>query len=233
MNTEINDNNAEFIGRPITEKAIQLLTQSNQAQFLERFPKLRVFEGQENFNEAAANLLQLGDTPSVDYLDTLIKPGCDLLLWLVKSQHTDKALMLRTELADDKGETKLTHLSFKQLTEDATLNSADTESIGRPIIKTILNALMTSDFDLYCQSLSELSADKLSDNQELFDEAVRVLKPMGNMMSFHYVACVNINDLHTQFWKVRYQKEDENLLFQIMLSDDEDGVKVKGWGFDK
>jgi len=244
MIRKIDDKNAESIGRPIIEKAIPILTQSNHAQFLKHFPGLRVFEGQEIFDAAAENLKLLGSMPSIEYLDQLVKPNWSLLLWLVKSRRSDKAIMLRMELTEDEGEIRLTHLSIKKLFEGAAgdaepeaasghLNDDNSESIGRPLIDSLLRSLMASDFELYCQSLPEVSAEKLAEQREIFDEAVGVLKPMGDMISFQYLAHSRIANIHTLFWKVFYQKEDENLLFQSMLSEDKAEATIKGWGFDR
>jgi len=228
MLREIDDKNAESIGSPIIEEAIQLLAQSNRTQLLERFPGLRIFESQEKFNEAAESLGHLGARHSIEYLDHLVKPGWDLLLWIVRSQISEKALMARIELTEENGQIKLTRLSFKNLHEgtnegseqesaNGLLTEINSESTGKPFIENLVQSLMTSDFERYCQSLPEISADKLDEIRAIFEEAVRVLKPMGNMISFQYVTRAIANNMHTLFWKVRYQKEDT----------------LKGWGVDK
>jgi len=244
ISRKINDKNAESIGRPILDKAIRLLGESEHTQFLEYFSNLRGFENQGKFTEAAGYLEHLGDRRSVVYLDHLIKPDWNLLLWIVKGQDSGKALMLWMELIEEKGDIRLTKLFFKNLYEDAAgdsvqdaesgyLNDVNSESIGRPFIEKILTSFVTSDFKLHCQSLPETSTGNLQERKELFDEAVGVLKPMGDMISFHYVARAKRSNLHTLFWKVHYQKEDQDLLFNLTLSDNDGEVEVYGLGFDK
>lgn len=239
---KIDDKNAETIGLPFVEHVVHLLAQSDQAQFMESYPGLRVYEGQETFDEAVESLKQMGDLPSVYYLDQLIKPGWNILLWRVKCQDSDKALMLRMELTEYEGDIKLTHLSLRKLfditsedTENGSasgnLNNENSESIGTPVMANLLNSLLIADFELYLKSLPEMHQDNLNDNRELFEEAVGVLRPMGSMISMKYLAYARMANMHTQYWKVRYQKEDEDLLFKLTLTNDEG--QVHGWGFDR
>ncbi len=119
----INDENAESIGRPFLVKALDLVTQSNQTKFHECFPGLRLYNGLEKFDDAADHLRLLGNAPTVEYLDQLIKPDWNVLLWRLESQYSDNALMVRQELTETKDELKLSHLSFKQLIADEKTNS--------------------------------------------------------------------------------------------------------------
>lgn len=244
MTREVDDKNSESISRPFAEKAIQLFLRNNYSDFLACFPDLGAPIDQHKFNQVAKSLNLLGDNPTVEYLDTLFKPTAQLYLWKLYRGESDKALILTVGLTEN-GDvfcvvvknsntleepelTESTHASKKPQ-----LSGINAETLGTPIIEKLLNALLTHDFELYCQLLANGGHEKSSDTKEIFDEAVSVLKPMGHLISFNFLAHAKMSNYHLLMWKTQYHKDDEDLLFELMLTEVDGELNLHGWSFDR
>ena len=246
MSIPIDASNAELIGRPIVEKAISLYLENNHAQYVECFPNLGRFQDLDYFNKASKRLKILGDAPSIGYLDYLVKPSRHLLVWKLQHKSLKKAIILQLVLTDNEGATCLvvdaTDAPNDAVSSDTEqshtppqMHEGNSESLGTPIIEKLLQSVSTLNFDLYCQILPETLKESSDEILEIFNEAAMVLKPMGNVISIKYLAHTKIHDVHKLIWKVQYQKDDEDLLWQLMLTDGEDEGEMIfiGWSFDR
>ncbi len=107
------------------------------------------------------------------------------------------------------------------------------ESLATALFEEILTALLTSDFELYYQNIPITARNNVEHLREVFDEAVGVLKPMGDIKSIKYLTHEKMTALHKHRWKVRYQKENEDLLFEVLVTNENDDLQFKGFAFDK
>ena len=246
MGIPIDASNAETIGRPIIEKAIALYAENNHAQYVECFPNLGRFQDLDYFNEASKRLKVLGDAPSIEYLDYLVKPSRHLLVWKLRHQSLKKAIILQLIITDNEGVSCLA-VDATDAPKDAAssdteqshtppqMQEENAESLGTPIIEKLIQSVSTQNFDLYCQILPKTLKESSDEILEIFNEAATALKPMGIVISIKYLAHTKIDDVHRLIWKVQYQKDDEDLLWQLMLTDGEvEGEMIfMGWSFDR
>ena len=110
------------------------------------------------------------------------------------------------------------------------ISDENAESIGSPILKKVIQSFMDSDREQLIQNFPEL--DKWM-TPEVFDEAVENLKPMGQILSKGFLARLNQIDHHLLVWKICYEKEDEDLLWYLYLTDVTADIKVAGFAFSR
>ena len=71
------------------------------------------------------------------------------------------------------------------------------------------------------------------DSREFFDEVVENLKPVGRMKSIQYLTRLNKPEHHHLAWKVTYEKEDEDLLWELLFTSLNGDKKLIGLGFSR
>ncbi len=84
MKNRINNENAEFIGRPIIEGIIETHSNLDYDKLVELVPGMKGKFPQEEFNGAASAVKALGKVLSIEYLAYFSKIKEDLVLWRVK-----------------------------------------------------------------------------------------------------------------------------------------------------
>jgi len=110
------------------------------------------------------------------------------------------------------------------------ITDENAEFIGKPIFEKIIQSHEKGDHKKLIQCFPELQ-NKIT--QDIFEEAVGNLKPLGKVLSKHYLTHSLKNDNHLIVWKVKYSRDDEDVLWNLHLSDDEKEIKVMGFGFNR
>lgn len=116
------------------------------------------------------------------------------------------------------------------VTAHVKINDENAESIGRPIFDKILHSFLNSDHKKLIQHFPELQKWM---TLELFDEAVQNLNPLGELLSSEYSTYSIENAKHSLAWKVRYKNDENKVFWNLLLDDNQDGIKVNGFRFDR
>lgn len=96
----------------------------------------------------------------------------------------------------------------------------------QPIFDTVLECHYTGEFNAISKIFLSLSS-------EGFEEAVGVLKPLGKPVRVEFLGAINKVSEIKCLWKVSYQGSDEELLWELLVDDRSDELKLVGLGFDK
>ena len=111
-----------------------------------------------------------------------------------------------------------------------TITQENAEQIGRCIMREIINAHQTCDYQLLTRHFCAEFKDKLT--QERFEHAVNeAIIPMGQLITCEYLGYLKRVNEHQLLWKVVFEHSDEELLWQLYLRDDEAPIQVTGLWF--
>jgi len=116
------------------------------------------------------------------------------------------------------------------MTHKHKITNENAESIGRPIFDKIIQSFVSADYQELIRRFPELQ-NKMT--KDLFDEAVGNIRPLGNVLSIQYSTHNLKNDSHLIVWNVRYSQDKEGVLWTLHLADDQEEIKVTGFGFNR
>ncbi|MFK7856016.1 MAG: hypothetical protein AB8B79_18000 [Granulosicoccus sp.] len=110
------------------------------------------------------------------------------------------------------------------------ITDENAKSIGRPIFDKIIQSFLNEDREEFIQHFPYLEEWMTVD---IFDEAVEVLNRLGELLSSEYSTHSVENGNHLLVWKVQYQNDENKVRWKLHLDDTQEGIKVKGFGFDR
>jgi len=103
------------------------------------------------------------------------------------------------------------------------IENENAEKVGRPIIECLTEAYVTSDYGFMSKNFPELTMEI---TQEIFNEGVKDLKPMGNVSSIDFLGLFDKTDEQVLLWKVRYEKLGGDVLWHIFLTEHDGELKT-------
>ena len=112
MESRVNNENAELIGRPIIEGIIEAHSNSDYDKLIELVSGMKGKFSQEEFNEAASAVKALGRVLSIEYLACFSKVKEDLLLWRVKYELGEDDIFWHLYLSANEKEIRAVGLLF-------------------------------------------------------------------------------------------------------------------------
>ena len=233
LSKKVYDANAEFIGQPLFERYIQYFTNAAHQRLINDAPEIEGMMPQGRFEKKIENIKPLGKPISNKYLARLNRIDCHDLYWKVQYESQQDVLW-KLSLTELDGTIKPVGIEFGAVYKASEIKAADFSnndnaslSIGSELLETVIRLHEKSDFQGYVQKFPEL------DDREFFDEVVLNLKPVGRMKSIQYLTRLNKPKHHQLVWKVQYEKEDEDLLWELYLSGSNGKEKLIGLGFSR
>jgi len=112
MDTRVNNENAELIGRPIIEGIIEAHSNLNYNKLIELVSGMKGKLSKEEFDEAASAVKALGRVLSIEYLACFSKIKEDLLLWRVKYELGEDDVFWHLYLSANEKEIRAVGLLF-------------------------------------------------------------------------------------------------------------------------
>ncbi|WP_154660743.1 hypothetical protein [Marinobacter nanhaiticus] len=112
MKGEINDDNAERIGRPFIESIIEAHADADYDRLVELVPDVNGKLTEVEFAEAAVGLEPLGDVVSIEYLAQFEKVKEHLVLWRVKYELAEEDVLWHLYLSGEGDDIKVVGLFF-------------------------------------------------------------------------------------------------------------------------
>ena len=110
------------------------------------------------------------------------------------------------------------------------ISDANAESIGRPVFDQIIHSFLNEDREEFIQHFPYLDTWMTT---EIFDEAVVVLNRLGKLLSSEYSGRSMQNDKHVLTWNVRYDNDDNTVVWDVFLKENQTGIKLNGFRFDR
>ena len=106
-------------------------------------------------------------------------------------------------------------------------NDADIVDIATPIFNNIIDAHQTGDYEKLAVHLSEAMRQGL--NRQKFDSVVKChLTQLGSIKETVYLGRLRKKESTHTLWKVQYEKDNQELLWQLFLARSSNGVKLVG-----
>ncbi len=233
LTDKICDSNARSIGQPLFEQCIQHFIRPDHRELTARFPEVEDMMPEGRFDRKIDSLKTLGKLISNTYLARLNHNDSHTLIW--KLQYESKQDVLwHLELDEIDGTIKPVGVGFGTV-----YNASDTKIVHRPLdnefIVSVANPMLEAVIRLHEKPDYAGYIDKFPhlEGQEFFDEAVQNLKPVGRMKSIEYLAHFYKPSHYILAWKVQYEKEDEDLLWELHLSDLNGESNLIGLGFSR
>lgn len=109
------------------------------------------------------------------------------------------------------------------------LDISDTEIVDKatPIFNSIIDAHQTGDYDKLSPHLSEEMKQGLT--RQKFDEALNNhLSQLGPVTATAYLGSLRKKEKTLVLWKARYENDDQDILWQLFLSEHGNAVKLVG-----
>jgi hypothetical protein len=111
------------------------------------------------------------------------------------------------------------------------LTEQNIESLGRPIIENIIAAHSKSNYDQVTLHFTDELKETLLPSE--FEDVIRNhLGALGKATSISYLGYLIKNDSFQLLWKVKYEKGDEDILWQMYLTELNEVTKVDGIRFE-
>jgi hypothetical protein len=99
--------------------------------------------------------------------------------------------------------------------------------IATPIFNNIIDAHQTGDYEKLAVHLSEAMKQGL--NRQNFDSVVKCFfTQLGGIKKTAYLGRLRKKESTHILWKVRYEKDNQELLWQLFLARSSSGVKLVG-----
>ena len=233
LSKKVDDDNAECIGQPLFERYIQFFSDADHQGLIKDAPEIEGMMPQGRFEKKVENIKPLGDPTSNEYLARLNRIDCHDLYWKVQYESQQDVLW-KLSLAEVDGVIIPIAIDFGTVYQSSDIVTGgfrkfddSSVSIVNQLLETVIRFHEQSDFQGYIQKFPEL------DSREFFDEVVVNLKPVGRIKSIQYLTRLNKPKHHQLAWKVQYEKEDEDLLWELHLSGTNGDEKLVGLGFSR
>ena len=99
--------------------------------------------------------------------------------------------------------------------------------IARPIFNSIIDAHQTGDYEKLAVHLSEEMRQGL--NRQKFDSVVKChLNQLGGVKETAYLGSLRKKESTHTVWKAKYEKDNQELLWQLFLAKSGNKVKLVG-----
>ena len=106
-------------------------------------------------------------------------------------------------------------------------NDADTVDIAKPIFNNIIDAHQTGDYEKLAVHLSEAMRKGL--DRQKFDSVVKChLSQLGGVKETAYLGSLRKKESTHTLWKAKYEKDNQELLWQLFLARSGNDVKLVG-----
>ncbi len=104
------------------------------------------------------------------------------------------------------------------------------ERLGQSIIENIIDAHIKSDYDQLSLHFTDELKSKLLPSD--FEDAIKNhLGSLGKATSISYLGYLNKSDSFQLLWKVKYEKGNEEILWQMYITELNEAIKVDGLRF--
>jgi len=107
------------------------------------------------------------------------------------------------------------------------VTDADIVDIATPIFNSIIDAHQIGDYEKLAAHLSEAMKQGLT--RQKFDEAINQhLNQLGSVKETAYLGSLRKKESIQTLWKAKYEKDDQELLWQLFLAKSGNEVKLVG-----
>ena len=109
---KISDENAESVGRPIFNKVLRSLLNSDREELVQHFPELQNGMTVELFDEASENVKPLGSPLSIEYSAHTAQSNSHVLFWKVQYKNDVSKVHWKLHLSDNQDAVEVTGFGF-------------------------------------------------------------------------------------------------------------------------
>jgi len=233
LSDKICDDNAESIGQPLFDRYMLWFINSDYSGLVNESPKIEESMPRERFDKKIEYLKPLGKPISNKYLARLNHIDYHDLYWKVRYE-SQQDILWKLSLAEVDGKITPIGMEFGTVykapntkVEVKSVDYGNHQPNDNLLLETVIRLHEKSDYKEYLKKFPEI------EGREYFDEAVDNLKPVGRMKSIEYLTRLNKPNHHILAWKVQYEKEDEDLLWELHLAGSDGHEKLVGLGFSR
>lgn len=109
-------------------------------------------------------------------------------------------------------------------------DNREMQAVAEPILETVLKGLNEGEYEVYCQYFDD-TLKRVVSPKNFAQVRGNILKSIGDYESRSYLGYLEKGKTTVVLWKGKFAKSTDDVLIKLVLSRQEDQIKVSGLWF--